>query len=95
MKKLCAQNEFEVPAGSGIKYNRKMLKPKDLVALNKLQDKLTEENLTAEDRMECIKNQAFICLEGLTDDKWDETDGSMMEIVVGACILISKGFRQV
>src|SRR4030095_1107538 len=95
MKKLCALNEFEVPANSGIKYKRKMLKPKDMVALNKLQIEMTELDTQPEKRMENIKQQAMICLEGLTDDKWDETDAALMEIVVGACILISKGFRQV
>jgi len=94
MQRLTKLDEYEIPKGSGIKYKRKMLKPKDLVALQQLQKELD----TTEDpevRMNNIKKQAFICLEGLTDEKWEETDASMMEIVVGACLLISKGFREV
>ncbi len=91
MTKLCNQNEYEI---AGQKYKRKILKPKELVALNKLQQTLDKTD-DPEKRMDNIKKQAQICLEGLTDEKWDNTDASMMEIVVGACLLISKGFRQV
>jgi hypothetical protein len=94
MKKLCALNEFEVPANSGTKYRRKMLKPKDIIELNKIQNEMAED-IDPEKRMDCIKRQAMICLEGLTEDAWEQTDAALMEIVVGACILISKGFRQV
>jgi hypothetical protein len=94
MQKLCNQSEYECPLGSGIIYKRKMLKPKDLVELNKLQLSLDADE-DPEKRMENIKKQAKICLEGLTDDKWEQTDASLMEIIVGACILISKGFRSV
>ncbi len=91
MTALCNQSEYSI---AGETYKRKMLKPKDLVALNKLQGKLdTVED--AEKRMDLIKQQAQICLEGLTDQKWENTDASLMEIVVGACLLISKGFRKV
>src|SRR5688572_25270033 len=91
MTKLCNQNEYEV---AGEKYKRKILKPKELVALYKLQqalDKITDP----EKRMENIKAQAEICLEGITDAKWANTDAVYMEIIVGACLLISKGFRSV
>ena len=91
MTALCNQSEYTI---ANEVYKRKMLKPKDLVALNKLQAKLdTIED--PEKRMTCIKEQAQICLEGLTDQKWENTDASLMEIVVGACLLISKGFRKI
>jgi len=45
--------------------------------------------------MDNIKKQAFICMEGWTEAKWENTDAALVEIVVGACLLISKGFRQV
>ena len=91
MTALCNQSDYTI---AGETYKRKMLKPKDLVALNKLQLKLdvTED---PEKRMNWIKEQAMICLDGLTEQKWENTDASMMEIVVGACLLISKGFRKV
>jgi hypothetical protein len=91
MKKLCNQKEYTI---NGETYTRKMLKPKDIVKLNKLQLEMTDD-IDPEKRMQLIKDQAFICLQGLDDAKWEETDGAMMEIVVGACILISKGFQQV
>ena len=91
MTVLCNQSEYTI---AGETYKRKMLKPKDLVALNKLQIKLDTLD-DPQKRMDCIKEQAMICLEGLTEQKWDNTDASMMEIVVGACLLISKGFRKV
>lgn len=91
MTKLCNQNEYEV---AGETYKRKILKPKELVALYKLQselDKITDP----EKRMNNIKAQAQLCLEGVTDAKWENTDAVKMEIIVGACLLISKGFRTV
>ena len=91
MQKLCKLDEYEI---AGEKYKRKMLKPKDIVDLNKLQIKLDATDDPSV-RMENIKKQAFICLEGLTDQKWENTDASKMEIVIGACLLISKGFREV
>ena len=91
MKKLCALDEYEI---AGEKYKRKILKPKELVQLYKLQAELD----TLDDpvkRMDNVKKQAFLAMEGWTEAKWDATDAVMAEIVVGACLLISKGFRQV
>jgi len=91
MQKLANQSEYEI---AGEKYKRKILKPKELVALNKLQQEL-ETLDDPEKRMDNIKKQAFICMEGWTEAKWENTDAALVEIVVGACLLISKGFRQV
>ncbi len=91
MTKLCNQNQYEI---AGETYKRKILKPKELVALYKLQsnlDKITDP----EKRMQNLYEQAVICLEGVTPEKWENTDAVMMEIVLGACLLISKGFRSV
>ena len=91
MQKLCNQNEYEV---NGETYRRKILKPKELVALYKLQSQM--EKLTdPEKRMENLKDQAKICLENMDDEKWENTDAVKMEIIIGACLLISKGFRQI
>lgn len=93
MTKLANQDEYECPTHSGIKYKRRMLKPRDIVALNKLQLALNDLDQDPEARMKNIRDQAEICLDGITDEKWEETDASLMEIIIGACILISKGFR--
>jgi len=92
MQKLANQSEYEI---AGEKYKRKILKPKELVALNKLQNELPSLENDPEKRMDNIKKQAFICMEGWTEAKWENTDAALVEIVVGACLLISKGFRQV
>ena len=91
MTQLCNQNEYDV---AGEKYKRKILKPKELVALYKLQSEL-EKITDPQKRMDNIKAQAQLCLEGVTDAKWENTDAVKMEIVIGACFLISKGFRKI
>ena len=92
MQKLCNQSEYDI--GTGKTFKRKILKPKELVALYKLQnamDKLSDP----EKRMDNIKDQAKICLEDFTDTDFDNCDAVKLEIVIGACLLISKGFRQI
>src|SRR6186997_986028 len=81
MTLLCNQSEYEV---AGETYKRRILKPKELVALYKLQAALDK-----------ISDQEKICLEGVTPQKWENTDAVKMEIVLGACLLISKGFRKI
>lgn len=91
MTKLCNQNEYEIGNET---YKRRILKPKELVALYKLQaglDKISDP----EKRMNNLYEQAVICLEGVTPEKWENTDAVKMEIVLGACLLISKGFRPI
>jgi hypothetical protein len=92
MIKLSNQDKFEIPAGSKKFFKRKMLKPKELVDLNELQDAMEAGIEKPKDRMINLKKQAQICLEGMTDKEWEETDAVLVEMVVGACYLISKGF---
>ena len=91
MTLLCNQAEYEI---AGETYKRRILKPKELVALYKLQEAL-DKIKDPEKRMQNLYEQAQICLEGVTPQKWENTDAVKMEIVLGACLLISKGFRQV
>jgi len=91
MTKLCNEENYTV---AGETYKRKILKPKELVALYKLQEQL-DKITDPEKRMDNIKAQAQLCLEGVTDAKWENTDAVKMEIIVGACLLISKGFRKI
>ena len=91
MQKLCNQSEYLI---AGETYKRKILKPKELVILNKLEQELDSID-DPEKRMENLKQRAFLCMEGWTKEKWENTDVVMAEIVVGACMLINKGFRQV
>ncbi len=91
MTKLCNAKEYTV---EGVTYKRKILKPKELVALFKLQNNLDKIE-DPEERMNNVKEQAKICLEGPIEDNWENTDAVYMEQIVGACLLISKGFRKV
>src|ERR1041384_7718582 len=79
MQQLCNQSEYTI---AGETYKRKILKPKELVELSKLQKEL-ETLDDPEKRMENIKREAFLCMEGWTDQKWENTDAVMVEIVVG------------
>ena len=91
MTKLCNQDVYEV---AGEKYKRKILKPKELAQFYKLQqeaDKITDPLK----RMDNIFQQAQVCLEGITREKFDKTDIVKLEIIIGACFLITKGFREV
>jgi hypothetical protein len=91
MTKLCNQDSYEIGDET---YKRKILKPKELVALYKLQAEL-DKIKDPQKRMDNLYEQAQICLEGVTPQKWENTDAVKMEIVLGACLLISKGFRQI
>ena len=91
MTKLCNEDVYEV---SGEKYKRKILKPKELAKFYKLQqeaDKITDP----EKRMENVFQQAQTVLEGIDKTKFDNTDIVKLEIIIGACFLITKGFREV
>ena len=100
MKKLCNQSEYTI---EGVTYKRKILKPKELVALYKLQKELDEagDNIDPQKRMDNIFAQAQICLvqgennKPITKEQFDNTDAVAMEITIGACLLISKGFREI
>src|SRR5215510_12583769 len=93
MQKLSRQNEFQIGSKT---YKRRMLKPKDVVALNKLQKKNQEasDKEDEEAAMEILKEQAKIVLQDFTDQEFDDIDVVLLQSVVGACLLISKGFRR-
>ena len=65
MKKLCLLSEYEIPKGSGIKYKRKMLTPKMKTQLEILQNENLDDDPAK--RIENLKQQAMICLDGITD----------------------------
>ena len=91
MMKLCNQKEYKI---ADVVYKRKILKPKELVELFKIQKQLDGIE-DPEERMKNIRLQAEVCLEGITDDNWNNTDIVQMETVIGACLLIARGFRKI
>ena len=94
MQKLSKQDSFQIGEKT---YKRRMLKPKDIVALGKLQKKM--DGATKDDNeeltMETLKEQAKICLVDFTDQEFEEVDVVGLQSVIGACLLISKGFRRI
>jgi len=94
MQKLSRQDSFQIGEKT---YQRKILKPKDIVAINRLQKKSDEATSRDDDEagMNILKEQAKIVLKDFTDAEFEEIDVVMLQSVVGACLLISKGFRRI
>lgn len=94
MQKLSKQDEFTIGQKT---YKRKMLKPKDMVELGKLQ-KESEQAIrddNDEKTMEVLKKQAKIVLVDFTDQEFEDIDVVALQSAVGACLLISRGFRRI
>ena len=94
MQKLSKQDEFTI---GDKKYRRRMLKPKDMVQLGKLQKKMDEATKDDNDElmMDTLREQAKIVLDNFTDAEFDEIDVVGLQATIGACLLISKGFRRI
>jgi len=96
MTKLCNQKEYTI---NDVVFKRKMLKPKELVEFMNIQ-KTLDETKDPETRMQLLKEQAKLCLTLKDNTKdfdavWEDTDAVHMEIVLGACMLIARGFRKI
>jgi len=94
MQKLSKQDEFTI---GDKKYKRRLLKPKDMVQLGKLQKKMDEATKDDNDElmMDTLKEQAKIVLADFTDAEFEEIDVVGLQATIGACLLISKGFRRI
>ena len=101
MTQLCNTDTYTI---EGVNYTRRLLKPKDLVAIFQLEkdlEKLKDKNGEVDPikRLDNVKEQAKIYLkieDGKNfDTEWENTDIVKMEIVIGACLLNSRGFRKV
>lgn len=96
MTKLCNLKEYTI---ADEEFERVILKPKQLVQFYKLQKELDDEK-DPEVRMSKLKEQAKIALKLKDPNKnfdkvWEDTDAVHMEIVLGACMLIARGFRKI
>jgi len=77
-------------------YTRKLLKPKELVQLNKIEKTIGETpDLDDEKYMEYLFQQAQLCLKDFTQEDFDNCDVVMLQSVVSACQLATKGFRRI
>lgn len=95
MKALSGKTEFPgVLEGKSVIRN--MLKPKDLIALGKIEKEIMDEkDITDEVYMKLLHRQAKICLKDWTQEDFDNCDVVMLKIVVNACVMMTKGFRRV
>lgn len=91
IKKLATMDTFTV---AGETYKRKMLTPRARIQLDRLQNETTTET-DEEKKMDIVMQQALLCLEGMTKEKFENTDIGHLEQVIGACIMAGKGFRKV
>lgn len=92
IEKLIQLDEYEL---AGKTYKRKMLKPKDIFELQKLDKEQRDFVDDAEVQLRVLRQQAKICLEGMTDTDFDNTDGVKLQNVLAACRIIAKGFRKI
>lgn len=94
MQKLSKQDEFKIGDKT---YRRRLLKPKDMVALGKLQKEMDAATKADDDEksMKILGEQAKIVLQDFTDAEFEEIDVVDLQAIVGACLLISKGFRRI
>jgi hypothetical protein len=89
IKKLATMDTYTV---AGETYKRKMLTPKVRIQLDRLQNEAAKEQ-DEEKKMDIVLQQALLCLDGMTKEKFDNTDIGHLEQVIGACIMAAKGFR--
>lgn len=95
MRALSGKSEFpDVLEGKTVIRN--MLKPKDLIALSKIEKEIMDEkDITDEVYLKLLNRQAKICLKDWTQEDFDNCDVVMLKIVVNACLMMTKGFRRV
>jgi len=80
----------------GKEFKRNMLKPKDLIALGKIEKEImADTNIEDEAYLKLLNKQAKICLKDWTEEDYLNCDVVMLKIVVNACVMMSKGFRRV
>ena len=91
IKKLATLDTYTV---AGETYKRKMLTPRVRIQLDRLQNEsITEQD--EEKKMDIVMQQALLCLDGMTKEKFENTDIGHLEQVIGACIMAAKGFRKI
>jgi hypothetical protein len=91
IKKLAIVDTYTI---AGETYKRKLLTPKVRIQLDRLQNEMIVEK-DEEKKMDITKQQALLCLDGMTSEKFDNTDIGHLEQVIGACIMAAKGFRKI
>ena len=91
IKKLATLDTYTI---AGETYKRKMLTPRVRIQLDRLQNESVSEQ-DEEKKMDIVMQQALLCLDGMTKEKFENTDIGHLEQVIGACIMAAKGFRKI
>ena len=93
MAKLTKQDSYLIGDKT---FNRRRLKPKELMEFTKAYNEVTAVgNAELEKKLEAMEKSAMIALEDFTKQDFENTDTVMLENVLAACFLITKGFREV
>ena len=93
MSKLTKQDAFKIGDKT---YNRRRLKPKELLEFVKAYTEVTQiPDLEIEKKLDLMEKSALIALEDFTKEDFENCDSLMLEQVLGACFLITRGFREV
>lgn len=93
MKKLVMMDQYTIADKT---YSIRMLKPRMIIEINKLQEEINKLGMDwTEEKFNLVKQQANILLNGWDDSHFDDTDLGMLEQVIAAGIMRTKGFRPV
>jgi hypothetical protein len=94
MAKLTKQDSFLIADKT---FNRRRLKPQQLVNFTKAYSEVTEstDDVHIEDKLKALEKAAVVALEDFTHEDFENTDVVVLENVLAACFLITKGFREV
>lgn len=93
MAKLTKQDSFQIGDKT---FNRRRLKPKQLIEFTKTYEQVTTAGESdIEKKFEAMEKSAILALEDFTHEDFENTDTVVLENVLAACFLITKGFREV
>ena len=92
MKKLANLDEYTIGPKT---YKSKILKYREIKQLQDLNNQITLMSDWTDEKVEIMKKEASICLEGWNNTDFEECDPVYLEQVLSACILKTKGFRAI
>lgn len=93
MAKLTKQDSYLIGDKT---FNRRRLKPKQLIEFTNVYSQLTElKDAELEKKIDFMEKSAMIALEDFTHEDFENSEVVVLENVLAACFLITKGFREV
>lgn len=93
MAKLTKQDSYLIGDKT---FNRRRLKPKQLIEFTEVYNQLTSTtDAELSKKIELMEKSALIALEDFTHEDFENSEVVVLENVLAACFLITKGFREV